>query len=71
VIAEATEFGARTARHLREEIVVWMTTALHFAAHSAANCNRVVRGWANVSGVIPMRAMCSSYLATTCRCASG
>jgi PPOX class probable F420-dependent enzyme len=26
VIDEGTEFGARTARHLREEIVVWMTT---------------------------------------------
>jgi PPOX class probable F420-dependent enzyme len=26
VIDEGTEFGARVARHLREEIVVWMTT---------------------------------------------
>ena len=26
VIDESTEFGARAARHLREEIVVWMTT---------------------------------------------
>jgi PPOX class probable F420-dependent enzyme len=26
VIDQATEFGARVARHLREEIVVWMTT---------------------------------------------
>ena len=26
MIDEGTEFGARTARHLREEIVVWMTT---------------------------------------------
>ena len=26
VIDETTEFGARAARHLREEIVVWMTT---------------------------------------------
>jgi PPOX class probable F420-dependent enzyme len=26
VIDESTEFGARVARHLREEIVVWMTT---------------------------------------------
>jgi PPOX class probable F420-dependent enzyme len=26
VIDEGTEFGARAARHLREEIVVWMTT---------------------------------------------
>ena len=25
-IDESTEFGARAARHLREEIVVWMTT---------------------------------------------
>jgi PPOX class probable F420-dependent enzyme len=26
VIDESTEFGARVARHLREEVVVWMTT---------------------------------------------
>ena len=26
VIDQSTEFGARVARHLREEIVVWMTT---------------------------------------------
>ena len=26
VIDESTEFGARAARHLREEVVVWMTT---------------------------------------------
>jgi PPOX class probable F420-dependent enzyme len=26
VFDEGTEFGARAARHLREEIVVWMTT---------------------------------------------
>ena len=26
VVDEGTEFGARLARHLREEIVVWMTT---------------------------------------------
>ena len=26
MIDEATEFGARVARHLREEVVVWMTT---------------------------------------------
>ena len=26
MIDESTDFGARTARHLREEIVVWMTT---------------------------------------------
>jgi PPOX class probable F420-dependent enzyme len=26
VIDEGTEFGARVARHLRDEIVVWMTT---------------------------------------------
>jgi PPOX class probable F420-dependent enzyme len=26
VIDESTEFGARVARHLRDEIVVWMTT---------------------------------------------
>lgn len=26
VIDESTEFGARAARHLRDEIVVWMTT---------------------------------------------
>lgn len=26
VIDESTEFGARAARHLREETVVWMTT---------------------------------------------
>jgi PPOX class probable F420-dependent enzyme len=26
VIDQGTEFGARVARHLREEIVVWMTT---------------------------------------------
>jgi PPOX class probable F420-dependent enzyme len=26
VIDESTEFGARVARHLREEIVVWLTT---------------------------------------------
>jgi PPOX class probable F420-dependent enzyme len=26
VLDEGTEFGARIARHLREEIVVWMTT---------------------------------------------
>jgi len=26
VVDEGTEFGARVARHLREEIVVWMTT---------------------------------------------
>jgi PPOX class probable F420-dependent enzyme len=26
VIDETTEFGARAARHLRDEIVVWMTT---------------------------------------------
>jgi PPOX class probable F420-dependent enzyme len=26
VIDERTEFGARVARHLREEIVVWLTT---------------------------------------------
>jgi PPOX class probable F420-dependent enzyme len=26
VIDESSEFGARTARHLREEIVVWLTT---------------------------------------------
>jgi PPOX class probable F420-dependent enzyme len=26
VFDEGTEFGARVARHLREEIVVWMTT---------------------------------------------
>jgi len=26
VIDRSTEFGARVARHLREEIVVWMTT---------------------------------------------
>jgi PPOX class probable F420-dependent enzyme len=26
VIDESSEFGARVARHLREEIVVWMTT---------------------------------------------
>ena len=26
MIDETTEFGARAARHLREEIVVWMTT---------------------------------------------
>jgi PPOX class probable F420-dependent enzyme len=26
VIDEGTEFGARAARHLRDEIVVWMTT---------------------------------------------
>jgi PPOX class probable F420-dependent enzyme len=25
-IDESTEFGARVARHLREEVVVWMTT---------------------------------------------
>jgi PPOX class probable F420-dependent enzyme len=25
-IDESTEFGARAARHLREEVVVWMTT---------------------------------------------
>ena len=27
VIDESSEFGARAARHLREEIVVWLTTA--------------------------------------------
>jgi PPOX class probable F420-dependent enzyme len=26
VIDQSTEFGARVARHLREEVVVWMTT---------------------------------------------
>ena len=26
MIDESTEFGARVARHLRDEIVVWMTT---------------------------------------------
>lgn len=26
MVDEGTEFGARVARHLREEIVVWMTT---------------------------------------------
>ena len=26
VIDESTEFGARVARHLREDVVVWMTT---------------------------------------------
>jgi PPOX class probable F420-dependent enzyme len=26
VVDEGTEFGARVARHLRQEIVVWMTT---------------------------------------------
>ena len=26
VIDESSEFGARAARHLREEVVVWMTT---------------------------------------------
>ena len=26
MIDESTEFGARTARHLRDEIVVWLTT---------------------------------------------
>ena len=26
MIDESTEFGARVARHLREEIVVWLTT---------------------------------------------
>jgi PPOX class probable F420-dependent enzyme len=26
VIDQSTEFGARVARHLREELVVWMTT---------------------------------------------
>lgn len=26
MIDESTEFGARAARHLREEVVVWMTT---------------------------------------------
>ncbi len=26
MIDESTEFGARVARHLREDIVVWMTT---------------------------------------------
>ena len=26
VIDESTEFGARAARHLRDEVVVWMTT---------------------------------------------
>jgi len=26
VIDEGTEFGARVARHLREEVVVWLTT---------------------------------------------
>jgi PPOX class probable F420-dependent enzyme len=26
VIDESTEFGARTARHLRDDIVVWLTT---------------------------------------------
>jgi PPOX class probable F420-dependent enzyme len=26
VVDEGTEFGARVARHLREDIVVWMTT---------------------------------------------
>jgi PPOX class probable F420-dependent enzyme len=26
VIDESTEFGARVARHLREEVVAWMTT---------------------------------------------
>jgi PPOX class probable F420-dependent enzyme len=26
VIDESTEFGARAARHLREEVVVWLTT---------------------------------------------
>jgi PPOX class probable F420-dependent enzyme len=26
LIDESTEFGARVARHLREEVVVWMTT---------------------------------------------
>lgn len=26
MIDQSTDFGARTARHLREEIVVWMTT---------------------------------------------
>ena len=26
VIDEGTELGARTARHLREEVVVWLTT---------------------------------------------
>ena len=26
MIDEGTEFGARVARHLREEVVVWMTT---------------------------------------------
>jgi hypothetical protein len=26
MIEETTEFGARVARHLREETVVWLTT---------------------------------------------
>jgi hypothetical protein len=26
VVDESTEFGARVARHLRDEIVVWLTT---------------------------------------------
>ena len=32
VIDESTEFGARTARHLREEIVVWLTTVTRASA---------------------------------------
>jgi PPOX class probable F420-dependent enzyme len=32
VIDEGTEFGARVARHLREEVVVWMTTVTPAAA---------------------------------------
>jgi PPOX class probable F420-dependent enzyme len=31
-IDEQTEFGARVARHLREEIVVWLTTVGHSGA---------------------------------------
>jgi PPOX class probable F420-dependent enzyme len=32
MIDESTEFGARAARHLREEVVVWMTTVTPRAA---------------------------------------
>jgi PPOX class probable F420-dependent enzyme len=41
VIDESTEFGARVARHLREEMVVWLTTV----TPSGAPLPRPVEFW--------------------------
>ena len=37
-IDESTEFGARVAAHLRDDIAVWMTTVTPRGARSRARC---------------------------------